>query len=734
MTPSSGLRQLRQLASLYSVQTAYYDVLHRRQSASAESLLAVLPALGASVATPEDVREALRERKQEIWRRVLEQVTVAWDGEIGAHGHTRVGAHGRAPLPVRLPVNKSGASWKVNLKLETGEEQAWKLPGGDLPILESDEVEGVQYVIKGLALPDKLPWGYHRVALEVPGLPRAETLIISTPIKAYSPYAEGFDSAQPKGQSQAWGVFLPLYALRGQNLASPSANFSHLEALAQWVGSLGGSIVATLPILAAFLDEPFEPSPYAPASRLLWNEYYVDVSRAPELEQCPEAQAILASSSFVQEIEQLRQSPLIDYRRGMALKRWVLEKLAQCCFDGASPQREALEQFIASQQCIEEYARFRATMEKQGAPWSSWPEPLQKGNLRPGDYDNEVKQYHLYAQWLAHEQVLELVRTGRDYGAELYLDLPLGVHPDGYDVWRYQDLFVREATAGAPPDAFFGQGQNWGFHPLHPEKLRQAGYDYYISYLRHHLETAGLLRIDHVMGLHRLFWVPQGLEASQGTYVRYPVEEFYAILSLESHRNKAVIVGEDLGTVPPQVRPAMLRHGLHRMYVVYFDMRDSPRQALGSVPANALASINTHDMPPFAAFWEGLDIRYREELGQQSKEGAEQELAQRKILDQALVAFLRQRGLLSRGSGNPEEVLQAILYWLGQSPASMVLVNLEDLWLETQPQNIPATGPERPNWRRKARYSLEEFSQMPQVVEVLQGLSNLRKLPRQRRG
>ena len=719
MTPSSGLRQLQQLAALYGVQTAYYDVLHRRQSAPVESLLAVLQALGASVATPRDAPAALRERKQEMWRRVLEPVTVAWDG-------SRVGARHAVPLHVRVPSGKSGDPWNIYLKLETGEEQAWKLSGGDLPSLESAEVEGTQYVSKGLSLPDNLPWGYHRLVLEIPGLPRAETLIIATPLKAYNPHAEG--------QSPAWGVFLPLYALRGQSADSPSANFSHLEALAKWVGSLGGSIVATLPILAAFLDEPFDPSPYTPASRLLWNEFYIDLSRAPELEQCPEAQAILASCSFTQEIEQLHQAPLVDYRRGMALKRRVLEKLAKSCFDGASSRREALERFIASRQCIEEYARFRATMEKLGAPWSSWPQRLKQGDLRPGDYDEEAKQYHLYAQWLAHEQVLELVRTGRDSGAELYLDLPLGVHSDGYDAWRYQELFVREATAGAPPDSFFARGQNWGFYPPHPEKLRQSGYDYYIAYLRHHLETAGLLRIDHVMGLHRLFWVPQGMEASWGMYVRYPVEEFYAILSLESHRNKAVIVGEDLGTVPPQVRPAMLRHGLHRMYVVYFDMRDSPRQALGSVPANALASINTHDMPPFAAFWQGLDILYREESGQQSKEGAEQELAQRKVLNQALVAFLRQQGLLNRGSEDSQEVLQAILSWLGQSPAPMVLVNLEDLWLETQPQNIPATGPERSNWRRKARYSLEEFSQMPQVVEVLQGLNNLRKLPRPRRG
>jgi 4-alpha-glucanotransferase len=251
--------------------------------------------------------------------------------------------------------------------------------------------------------------------------------------------------------------------------------------------------------------------------------------------------------------------------------------------------------------------------------------------------------------------------------------------------------------------------------------------------LQHHMKAAGLLRIDHVMGLHRLFWIPQGMEASKGAYVRYPDEEFYAILSLESHRHKAAIVGEDLGTVPPYVRPAMRRHGIYGMYVTYFEMSDNQLRALQPVPSNALASINTHDMPPFTAFWQNLDIGYRRELGHQSDEGAQLELAAREKAKKALLSFLQSQKLLKPGQDDPQAVLKAILSWLGQSRAPMVLINLEDLWLETKPQNIPGTGPEQPNWQHKARYSLEEFSQMPQVVEVLREFNSLRELAQQRR-
>ena len=712
MSAPSGLRQLHQLASLYGVQTSYYSADHHRRPASAESLVTVLRGLGAGLAGPEDAPGALRQRRQELQQRVVEPATVAWDGHW-------------EHLTVRVPRALADTRWQCRLTLESGQEESWQCRGYDLPTVEAASVEGVDYVARSVAGKGGLPWGYHRFTLEVPGLPLVETLIVSAPTRAYRPFNAG--------QNPSWGVFLPLYALRRQQGPWPYGDFSQLEELARWTSGLGGGVVATLPILAAFLDQPFEPSPYAPASRLLWNEFYLDIARAPELDACPEARAMLSSPYFSQEVERLRRAPRVDYRQGMALKRRVLEELARCCWQGAAGQAQPLRDFLAENPVVEDYARFRATTEKRQATWPSWPQPLREGHLRPGDYDQEARQYHAYVQWLAHQQVRQLARQDQKRGVSLYLDLPVGAHPAGYDVWRRQDLFARDFAVGAPPDLYFTRGQNWGFPPLHPERLRQSGYDYFRAYLRHHLEAAGLLRIDHVMGLHRLFWVPQGLGAAQGLYVRYPAEEFYAILSLESHRHQAGLVGEDLGTVPPAVRPAMRRHGLYGMYVAYFEMSDSPARALRPVPSNALASINTHDMPPFSAFWQGQDINYRRDLGHQSAEGATQERRERESFKDALLRFLHHQRLLESPLGDQQAVLEALLSWLGRCPAPLVLVNLEDLWLETQPQNIPGTGPEQPNWQHQAPYSFEEFSQMPQVVEVLRELHSLRKLAQHRR-
>jgi len=229
------------------------------------------------------------------------------------------------------------------------------------------------------------------------------------------------------------------------------------------------------------------------------------------------------------------------------------------------------------------------------------------------------------------------------------------------------------------------------------------------------------------MGLHRLFWIPQGMKASQGVYIRYPAEEFYAILALESHRNKAVIVGEDLGTVSPEVRPAMSRHGLQRMYVVQYELDSNLKRALRSVPANAVASLNTHDMPPFAAFWQGLDIQSRQELGLLDEAAAQQEMERRQTLKEYLVGLLQSKGQGMTPCVGLQAVLRATLAFLSASRALVVLVNLEDLWQEVQYQNMPGFPKESRNWRRKARYTFDTFCQLPQVVEALNEIDGIRR-------
>ncbi len=479
--------------------------------------------------------------------------------------------------------------------------------------------------------------------------------------------------------------------------------------------------------VAAFLGEPYEPSPYSPASRLFWNEFYLDLEGVPEFHRCPQAQDLASSDAVAREVRELRASRVVDYRRLMALKRRVLEAMARCLFSQGGPRLEELRRFLREHPQVEDYARFRAVGEGLAAPWTRWPQRLREGRIGQGDYDEETAQLHLYAQWQAHQQVERLAGKARGAGHGLYLDLPLGVHPESYDVWRERGAFVQGVSAGAPPDSFFTKGQDWGFPPLHPEGLRRQGYRYFVAYLRHHLRHAGLLRIDHVMGFHRLFWVPQGLEPAQGVYVRYQPEEFYAILSLESHRHRAVVVGEDLGTVPGYVREAMGQHNVQRMYVVQYEVVPDSARVLRPVPPSSIASLNTHDMPTFAAFWQGLDIQDREALGLLDRAGVARERKARQAVGRALADYLRTLGWLKGSAGDTQAVLRACLYFLAASRARLVLVNLEDLWLETEPQNTPGTLTERVNWRRKARYTLEEFSKMPQVVEVLQEIDRIRR-------
>ncbi|UCH86252.1 MAG: 4-alpha-glucanotransferase [Dehalococcoidia bacterium] len=695
---------LSTLARMHGVQTAFYDVERRRQQASPEAILLVLRALGAPVESFADVSDALREHRQELWARAVEPVTVAWEGQP-------------VDIDLRLPATPSEGTVRCHLALESGEARNWTSDVGELPVVQSVFVDGVRYQARKLSLPFPLPWGYHRLALECGGK-QFETLLISGPRRAYG-RGEG-------AATKSWGVFLPLYALHSRR-GWGAGDFSDLRALVDEVAGLRGSVVATLPLLASFLQHPLEPSPYAPVSRLFWNEFYVDVTCVPELQKCPSAQAIVASPEVQQEVEALRSQALIDYRRGMALKRRVLEELARCFSAERSQRHNALAHFVEAHPSLEDYARFRATIERQRAPWSAWPQPLRDGVLKAGDYDEGVKHYHLYAQWVAQEQMQALCERGRAAGVTLCLDLPLGVHPDGYDVWRERDLFALGATAGSPPDTFFTKGQDWGFPPLHPEAMRKHGYRYSIDCLRHHLQHAGILRLDHIMSLHHLYWIPRGLEARDGVYLRYPWEELYAILSVESHRQGALIVGEDLGTVPRYVRKAMAKHNIHRTYVVQFELRPERRRPLGPVPAASVASVNTHDMPPFAAFWRGLDIDDRLKRGLLDDKGARSERRSRRLLKQSFLALLKRRGLLKGADDDERDVLRACLAFLSASPARVVLVSLENLWLETRPQNVPGTSDEHPNWRRKAYYALEAFRHMPEVVEVLQEMGRLRE-------
>ncbi|HYF37730.1 MAG TPA: 4-alpha-glucanotransferase, partial [Prosthecobacter sp.] len=286
--------------------------------------------------------------------------------------------------------------------------------------------------------------------------------------------------------------------------------------------------------------------------------------------------------------------------------------------------------------------------------------------------------------------------------------------------------FTLEASAGCPPDPCFTKGQDWGFAPLHPQHIREDGYRYVQEYLRFQMRHTGLLRIDHVMGLHRLYWVPKGLSAAEGAYVTYHADELYAILCLESVRHQTTLVGENLGTVPPEVNSRMDRHELRQMFVVQYEQRPDLKAPLRIPPEHCVASMNTHDMPTFAAHWQGKDITDRAELGLIPKGQLKQERQTRRESNLALAEMLRREGWLAGERPTMAAVLRAMLHWLADSPAELLLINLEDLILEELPQNVPGTSQERPNWRRKASFTVEELRENAAFAEVLEEVEMIR--------
>ena len=727
-----GLRPtLHRLARLHGIQAAYTDGCGVRRRASRESMQALLQALGAPLPTlrPRDLATATEARRRAMWARPVEPVLVAWNGRA-------------ADFLLRVPEAARGMLARCRLRLEDGRTRSWTVRSGRAPAVESATVDGRRHVARRSPLPPRLPDGYHDLHVEV-GNRTWSALVVAAPVRAY-------DDGE-----RAWGAFLPLHALHSAN-SWGVGDFTDLDALARWVGAQGGRAVGLLPVLAAFLGErPFEPSPYLPVSRLFWNELHVDPRRLPEFEQCEPARRLAASGAFRRGVDALRAASLIDYREALALRRQVLESLARAIEARPGSVREDFRAWTKQHPVAQEYAAFRAIGERLERPWPAWPAAMPPGEIRVAAADRDAIRYHLYAQWSAARQVAELARNAGARGVGLYLDVPVGVHPDGFDVWRHPALFARGAALGAPPDPLFADGQDWGAPAPHPEAARQDRYAYFRAGLAHQMAQATAVRLDHVMGLHRLFWIPRGSAAADGAYVRYPADELYAIVCLESHRHRTRVVGENLGTVPRYVNRALSRHGLAQLHVAQFGIAPGGADPLARVPRRAFACVNTHDTPTFAGFLAGRDIDGRVERGVLAAGPAAEERFRRQEDVAALRGAMAQRsqgrlhepaprasataiagadgGGLPKDNPAPEDaadldLLCACLERLARSAAGMVIVNLEDLWLEPNPQNVPGTGPrEHPNWRRRSRYRLETLMTRPDVAEMLRLIARARR-------
>jgi 4-alpha-glucanotransferase len=667
MTTADWRQSLQQLADLASVDTGYWDVKGTYQNASPEALVSILRALGIGIDSPEGAHDALRAHHAATWRRPLDPCAACFGGQP-------------AQLRLRMPASAGARPVRVTIRLDSGDEIAHEIGLHDMPVVRTAAVDGEPWLERRLDLPAGLPPGYHDVRVDA-GDVDGQLRLLSAP-----PAAAG-----PPGALREWGLFAPVYSLRTADQLGVG-DLGDLRQLARFVAAQRGAYVGTLPLLACFYDTPFQASPYSPVSRLFWNELYADLRPAGlgrlGLSALDSAggDAVLRSETGL-EAALLGAEPLVDYRRAAALKRRLLERLSDAAWadDAARAQVEA---FRAARPRVDDYARFRATTEAMGRAWGDWPEAQRDGAISDGDFDERNRRYHVFAQWLLNRQLSEFKEEQGTAG--LYLDLPVGVDGAGYDLWRERGSFASEISVGAPPDPLFWGGQNWALPPLHPIAQRENGYRYFIDCVRAHMEHADMLRVDHVMGLHRLFWIPPRGSAADGVYVRYPADELYAILLIESQRQRCAVAGEDLGTVPDGVRPMMAERGLHSLFVAQFawGFQDG-RPALRSPGPGQVASLDTHDTPTFAS-------------------------------------FVEQHGL----SGEADSLMREWTEQLAAGPADVFFVTLEDLWLEREPQNVPGTGDdEHPNWRRRMRFELDKIREDLSVRDVLRAVAERRKGP-----
>jgi 4-alpha-glucanotransferase len=627
----------KSLARAAGILPVYRDLAGQLRSASPATLVAMLQGLGVPAGPSADVSRLISRVRAARRERERTPILVV---------RRRPGGPARSVRPTARELGDGRVS------LRRAGERRWQPLGRDAS--------------GALALPASLSYGCHGLRVEERGR-TSRGLLVLAPRHLVPP------------PGRRWGLFAPLYAIRTRRTWG-IGDLTALQELGEWAGPLGASVIATLPLLPAFLDRPYEPSPYRPVSRRFWNEVYLDPTACPEFSASDSAQRLVRSPAFRRRVEELERRSAVDFRAVGRLKRRVLERMLATFARSSTRRTVSFQQFVRESVGIRDYARFRAALEP-----------------RPGP----ALRYHLFAQWLVHEQLRTVAARLREQGVELYLDLPIGIHPEGFDATHDRRLLVRSVSTGSPPDPGVPRGQDWGFPPWHPGRLRQAGYRPLVETIRQHLGVARILRIDHVLGLQRLFWIPLGQPPRNGGYVRYPSPELFAVLAAEAARARATIVGEDLGTVPPGLRRALRDWGLLRLYVAQLEWGGSgPARR---IPSDSVASLNTHDHLPFAGFW-----------------------AQRT----ASPVGPGRRDEFPPAGTPPNEAFRAATWRLAASPARLLLINLEDLWGETRPQNVPGVGGHR-YFRRRHRWDLERLGRRPELSEWLCAIDAVR---RERRG
>lgn len=729
-------QRLEWLAAAFGVDPAFDDIWGRRHRVSDAGLRALLAQLGVAADGDADIDRGLALAHLRYWSRLAEPVVAL-----------------TLPAPaldvlVRLPRRGTGERVAWRLVAESGAVREGEADVDALALRERTDVQQVPHESRMLSIDATLGPGYHRLELRAAG-GQATVLVIAAPPQCFQPplLAEG---------TRVWGWAIQLYGLRSPRNWGVG-DFGDLLALIDVAAARGASAIGLNPLHARFAHNPGHASPYAPSSRVWLDVLAIDVEAVDDFGEADAVRERLQAEAFRTRLQSLRDSALVDFGGVSAVKHEALRELyahfRRAHLERGTSRATAFRSFQAQAGAsLRRHALFEALQQRfhAGDPstwgWPAWPEPWRdaagEAVARFEAQATDQVEYFEYLQWQA---ALQLERAAarcceRGMAIGLYLDLAVSVDRAGSDCWSFDGCYAASASVGAPPDEFNLAGQDWGLPPPVPEALRERGYEPFVLALRANMRHAGALRIDHVMGMMRLYWVPPGATAREGGYVRYPLDEMLAIVALESHRNRCLVVGEDLGTVPGAVREALARVRAFSYRLLYF-ARDGAGGFLppDAYPADALVSVGTHDLPTLAGWWSEHDLRLRRELGLLEDDASQQAKARERAQDRArLVGALVRAGRLPAGTDVEASaagpltpaLVDAVHLYLAATPARLLMIQPED-WLGVMDQNnVPGTVDSHANWRRKLPMTIDAMMADPAGQRLALALAAERESPR----
>jgi glycogen operon protein len=620
--------------------------------------------------------------------------------------------------PLTIDITLAAAHWDESMLWtvtdDRGTVRAGTLALRETPVVRFFERDGTTVDTRRITLPFTVSANSYRVTLDVRTFGHAGIDVVAAPRRAYL----------PRRQGRIWGIAVQLYTLRSRRNWG-IGDFTDLERMCEIAGAAGASLVGINPLHASHRSDPEAASPYAPTSRRFLNWLAIDVEMVPEAAD-PDVQHYIAS--VAEDLAALRAKAFVDYT-GVAMVKAPALKL---CFAGLRGERTAkfAEFMERGGTALLHFATHETITARYGRSSAMWPAALRAHDPEAiaafRRSDTRGIEFSMYLQWVAAEQLDDVAATAKSHGVGLYRDLAVGVESGGAEAWGTSD-YITTASVGAPPDLLNTYGQDWGLPPLSPATLARDGYAAFAGLLADNMVDAGALRIDHAMSLMRLFWIPQGSKPADGAYVAYPFDDLLAILAQESVRAKCMIIGEDLGTVPPGFREKMAANNVLSYRILLFE-RDASGRFLppDEYPELALAATGTHDLPPLAGWLEGDDITLHHRLGLITEADVPVIQASRTGSVAALMEALRSTGDLGASEESTEALVLGAYRYLARSPARIVMLQLEDALGEHTPVNIPGTNLEYPNWRRRLHDDLETIATDGRLERFASALRELR--------